>query len=211
MQDIRKDCALQSHTGRSNETRETASLLQTALLAEGTLISHQQNLEFCCGKQQNNSLFPSFSCLLSHVRMHPAQQQLFAILIFAATHLAPPARGRESTGQLGAVPSTAVLGSTKSGNKDLSLPLLSFFPCCYVPRMLLWQNVGAVLLSAHSPTASLMGPGCIRECCQAWGGVGRHHLTLNSHTSARLLPWGCWTGVGGLEGPFHRQLWLALS
>lgn len=38
--DTRKDCVLQSHTGRSSETRETAPLLQTALLAEGVLVSH---------------------------------------------------------------------------------------------------------------------------------------------------------------------------
>lgn len=70
--------------------------------------------------------------------------------------------------------------------------------------MSLWQNLGVALLPAHSPPAALMGPGCIWERCQAWGGGGRHRLTLNSHTGARLLPSGCWTGAGGLEGPLHR-------
>lgn len=104
-------------------------------------------------------------------------------------------------------PALLSLGGTKSSNKDLSLPLLSpsslavIFPG--VEDVPLAESGGA-LLSAHSPTAPLMGPGCLWEHCQAWGGGSRHHLPLNSHSSARLLLWGCWTGVGGLQGPFHR-------
>lgn len=131
MKDIRKDCVLQ--TGRSNETRETASLLQTALLAEGVLLSHQHNLDFCCGKQQNNSLFISSNCLLSRVGMHPAQQQLFA-MIFAATHLAPAARESEHWASWERSPALLCLGSTKASYKDLCLALLSLSSCCCGPR-----------------------------------------------------------------------------
>lgn len=43
IQDIRKDCPIQCQTGRSNEVREIALLLQTALLTEGVLVSLAQS------------------------------------------------------------------------------------------------------------------------------------------------------------------------
>lgn len=136
----------------------------------------------------------------------PNSKSLFAIVTFAATHLAPAASGRVITGQLGELPSAAFHRECRAKQyRSVSYsPVISpLLWCAQKWRISLWQSLGMMLLASLQQKSRVSDGRTdhIWEHCQAWGGGDGDCPSLNVSHRSWAAALGCQTGASGQGAP----------